>query len=148
MPWHLPDDMKRFKSITMGKPIIMGRKTYETIPERFRPLSGRRTIVLTRDETYQAEGCTVVHSIEEALSAAGDCEEVMIGGGAQLYQQLLPLADRLYLTIIDSVFEGDAYFPELDMDGWQEFLREERGPDARNPYRYRYVILERRESGD
>jgi dihydrofolate reductase len=144
LPWHLPDDMKRFKELTMGKPVVMGRKTYESIPQKFRPLAGRHNIVITRDEAYQEPGCTVVHSIDQALVAAGDCEEIMVGGGAQLYRQMLPLAQRLYLTIIDAAFQGDAYFPHLELSEWQEISREEHKPDDRNPYRYRFITLERR----
>jgi dihydrofolate reductase len=143
LPWHLPEDMKRFKSITMGKPVVMGRKTYESIPARFRPLTGRHNIVVTRNQDYQAKGCTVVHSVAAALAAAGDVAEIMIGGGAQLYRALLPQANRLYLTLIDDTFEGDTYFPQVDFSQWRQLSCKEHRPDELNPYGYRFKILER-----
>jgi dihydrofolate reductase len=143
LPWRLPGDMKRFKGITLGKPVVMGRKTYESIPAQFRPLAGRHNIIVTRNQDYQAEGCTVVHSVAEALAAAGDVPEIMIGGGAQLYRALLPQANRLYLTLIDSTFEGDTYFPPLDFGQWRQLSSEEHPPDEHNPFGYRFMILER-----
>ncbi|HEX6385847.1 MAG TPA: dihydrofolate reductase, partial [Anaerolineae bacterium] len=143
LPWRLPDDMKWFKEVTMGKPVIMGRKTYDSIPNRFKPLAGRHNIVLTRNRDYRAEGATVVHSVEEALAATGDADEIMIGGGAQLYEALLPQADRLYLTLVDGTFEGDTYFPELDMREWRERYRQDHDPDERHLYRFTWLILER-----
>jgi dihydrofolate reductase len=143
LPWHLPNDMKRFKAITMGKPVVMGRKTYESIPPRFRPLTGRHNIVVTRNRAYQAAGCPVVHSAAEALAVAGPVEEVIIGGGAQLYRLFLPQADRLYLTLIDAEFEGDSYFPRLEFDQWREISRETYPADEGNPHGYHFVILER-----
>jgi dihydrofolate reductase len=139
LPWRLPADLRHFKSVTMGKPIIMGRKTFESIG---RPLPGRANIVVTRDPAYQAEGCVVAHSIEAALAAAGDAEEVMVIGGADFYRQLLPRADRIYLTLIDAEFAGDASFPELDPVQWQERSREDHAPDADNPYPYSFIVLE------
>ncbi len=148
LPWHLPDDMKRFRELTMGKPVIMGRKTYESIPRRFRPLTGRHNIVITRNRTYQAEGCTVVNSIEDALKSAGEVEEIMIVGGARLYEQLLPKANRLYLTLIEIEFEGDTFFPSFDMKDWVKLQDRQYLADDRNPYPYRFMILERVEKGD
>ncbi len=145
LPWHLPADMKRFRAITMGKPVIMGRKTYESIPKRFRPLAGRHNIVLTRNRNYSAQGCTIVFSVEDALSAAGQVDEIIIGGGAHLYAQLLPRAHRLYLTKIDAEFEGNVYFPEIIWEEWSEIHREERSADEQNPYDTCFVILERAE---
>jgi len=143
LPWRLPDDMKWFKEVTMGKPVIMGRKTYDSIPERFKPLAGRHNIVVTRNQNYQVEGATVVHSIDEALAAAGDAAEIIIGGGAQLYEALLLQAGRLYLTLVDDAFAGDAYFPELDMSQWRERYRQAHEPDERHPHRFTWLILER-----
>lgn len=140
LPWRLPSDLRRFKSVTMGKSVVMGRKTYESIGK---PLVGRHNIVVTRDREYLAKGCTVVHSIDEALLAA-EGEEVMVIGGAQLYEQLLPRADRLYLTIIDAEFPGDAYFPAIDPDRWQEVRREPNTPDKKNQYAFDFVVMERR----
>ncbi|MEZ4641527.1 MAG: dihydrofolate reductase [Chloroflexota bacterium] len=112
IPWHLPDDMKWFREVTMGKPVIMGRKTYESIPARFRPLPGRHNIVITRQPDYDAPGATVVHTIQEALAAAGDVQEIVIGGGGVLYEALLPQANRLYLTLVDGTFPATP-FPSL-----------------------------------
>jgi dihydrofolate reductase len=139
LPWRLPADLRHFKVITMGKPIIMGRKTFDSIG---RPLPGRTNIVVTRDPAYQAEGCVVAHSIEAALAAAGEAEEVMIIGGADFYRQLLPRADRIYLTRIDAEIEGDTWFPELDAAQWRERSREDHVPDADNPYPYSFIVLE------
>jgi dihydrofolate reductase len=143
LPWRLPDDMKFFKAITMGKPVIMGRKTYESIPAAFRPLTGRKNIIVTGDKTYQAEGCIVAHSIEEALAAAGEVAEIIVGGGAEVYRQLLPQADRIYLTLVEGQFKGDVYFPQFDMREWREVAREIHEPDERHPYRFNWIILER-----
>jgi dihydrofolate reductase len=141
LPWRLPSDLKRFKSITMGKPIVMGRRTHESIG---RPLPGRHNIVVTRNPGYLSEGCTVVHSVDEALETAAGSEEVVIIGGAELYGQLLPRADRLYLTFIDQEFSGDTYFPKFDMSQWDEVLNEPVEPAENVPLSYRFVILERR----
>jgi dihydrofolate reductase len=140
LPWHLPADLQHFKQITMGKPILMGRKTYESIG---RPLPGRTNIVITRDKNYVAEGCVVVHSMEEALKAAADSEEVMVIGGAEFYRQALPYAVTLYLTIVEGDFEGDAFFPELDDKQWHEVERTDYQPDEKNPHAYSFVRLER-----
>lgn len=139
LPWRLPADLRHFKAITMDKPVVMGRKTFDSIG---RPLPGRANIVVTRDPAYRAEGCRVVHSIEAALAAAGDAAEVMIIGGADFYRQLLPRADRIYLTFIDAEFEGDTWFPELDPARWQERSREDHAPDEQNPYPYSFILLE------
>lgn len=143
LPWRLPDDMRRFREITMGKPVLMGRKTYESIPPRFRPLPGRTNIVLTHQTTYDAPGCTVVHSLPQALSAASGHEELMVIGGALLYEQLLPQADRIYLTLVDGEFEGDVFFPVLDETDWQEIEREEHGRDGRDAATFTFLVLAR-----
>jgi dihydrofolate reductase len=140
LPWHLPADLQHFKQITMGKPILMGRKTYESIG---RPLPGRTNIVITRDESYTAEGCVVVHSMEEAMQAAGDSDEVMVIGGAEFYQQALPQADALYLTLVEGEFEGDAFFPEINEDEWREVERSDFGSDEKNPHAYSFVRMDR-----
>jgi dihydrofolate reductase len=136
MPWHLPADLRHFKALTIGKPIIMGRKTWESLPGL---LPDRPHIVITRDHTYRAEGCTVVPSIDEALKAAGDAPEVMIVGGGELYAQLLPRANHLYLTLIEAEIEGDAFFPEYESGEWREVGREEHLPDEKNPYPYSFI---------
>ena len=140
LPWHLPADLQHFKRTTLGKPIVMGRKTWESLG---RPLPGRHNIVLTRDPGYTAEGATVVTSVDAALAAAGDVDEVMVIGGAALYATLLPRADRLYLTRIDAAFEGDAWFPEVDPGDWREVAREAHAPDERNAHAYSFITLER-----
>jgi dihydrofolate reductase len=141
LPWRLPADLKHFKAITLGKPVIMGRKTYESIG---RPLAERQNIIVSRTAGFVAPGCATVTSADAALAAAGDVPEVMIIGGAQLYTQLLPRVQRIYLTQIDTAFEGDAWFPELDTSLWHEIAREDHTPDERNPHAYSFLVLERR----
>lgn len=143
LPWRLPDDMVWFVQQTMGKPVIMGCKTYESIPAKFRPLKGRHNIVLTRDRSYDAPGATIVHSVEDALAAAGDVEEIIIGGGANLYAQLLPQTTRLYLTLVDAELEGDAYFPEIEWSAWRETFRQDHPADERHTFAFTWLILER-----
>jgi dihydrofolate reductase len=145
LPWHLPDDMQWFVQQTMGKPVIMGRKTYESIPAKFRPLKGRHNIVLTRDQSYEAPGTTVVHSVEAALAVAGEVEEIIVGGGANLYAQLLPQTTRIYLTLIEAELEGDAYFPEIEWSAWRETYREHHPTDKRHNFAFTWLILERDE---
>ena len=124
MPWHLPADLKFFKRMTVGKPVIMGRKTFESIG---RPLPRRHNIVLTGNRDYQAEGVTVVHDMQQAIEAAGEVEEVVIMGGGNIYRQFLPQAGILYLTFIELTTEGDASFPDHTQDGeWRESVQ--RGP--------------------
>lgn len=143
LPWHLPDDMKWFREQTMGKPVIMGRKTYESLPDRFRPLPGRHNIVLTHNYYFRTKGATVVHSIKGAFAAAGNADELMIIGGASLYGQLLPQASRLYLTLIDAEIEGDAYFPEINPAEWTELSRVVHQKDERHHYSFSWVVLQR-----
>ena len=123
LPWRLPADLKHFKALTLGHAVIMGRKTWESLPANFRPLPGRRNIVVTRDARYSASGATVVLSLPAAIDAAESGEAFVIGG-AELYAAALPLADRLQLTEIDTTFEGDTYFPTLDPGQWREITRE------------------------
>ncbi|HSM55665.1 MAG TPA: type 3 dihydrofolate reductase [Candidatus Sulfomarinibacteraceae bacterium] len=144
LPWRLPADLERFKAVTMGKPIVMGRRTHESIG---RPLPGRHNIVLTRQRQYTAPGCTVAHSIAQALEAAGDVAELMVIGGSAIYRQFLPRAQRLYLTLIDAAFTGDTYFPVIKCEEWEVISEEERMPDARNPHPFRFVVLQRKEGG-
>ena len=140
LPWRLPADLAHFKTLTMGKPMVMGRKTWESLPGL---LPGRRHIVVTRDESYQAEGCTLVHSLDEALNATAGAAEVMIVGGGTLYKEMLPRANRLYLTLVDTEVEGDAHFPEIEWPVWREVSRQRHEPDERNPHAYTFVELER-----
>ena len=142
LPWRLPADMRWFRRHTLGKPIIMGRKTFDSFGGR--PLPERTNIVVTRDPGYQAEGAVVVYSIDEALQACGDAEEVMIIGGASFYQQMLPRADRLYVTQVHGQFEGDAWFPEFDWGQWQEVAREEHTIDEKNAYACSFLCFHRK----
>ncbi|MGW8228350.1 MAG: type 3 dihydrofolate reductase [Gammaproteobacteria bacterium] len=142
LPWKLPNDMKWFRQHTLGKPIIMGRKTFESFGSK--PLPDRTNIIITRDESYQAKDSVVVHSIEEALQAAGDVGEVMIIGGASFYEQMLPRADRLYLTFVHADVQGDAWFPEIDFSQWDEVERIENEADEKNSYAHSFVILARK----
>lgn len=121
LPWHLPEDLKHFKTLTMGHHIVMGRKTFESIG---RPLPGRTTVIVTRDSSYRAEGCLTAHSIDAAIQACGDDPEVFFVGGADLYSQVLARADRLYLTEIQREYEGDAHFPAFDRQAWRESARD------------------------
>ena len=146
LPWHLPEDMKYFKRVTMGKPIIMGRKTWESIG---RPLPGRSNIVITRDPSYTAEGVKIVRTLEEAISLAESialidgAEEAVVIGGAQIYALALPLADRLYMTQVHAEVEGDAFFPQFDLTQWNELGREDFSAAGPNPYDYSFVVLDR-----
>jgi len=142
LPWKLPNDMKWFRQHTLGKPIIMGRKTFESFGAR--PLPDRTNIIITRDAVYQAKDSIVVHSIEEALQAAGDVEEVMIIGGASFYEQMLPRADRLYLTFVHANIQGDAWFPQIDFSEWQQVERIDCDADDKNSFAHSFVILERK----
>jgi dihydrofolate reductase len=140
LPWHLPADLQHFKRTTMGKPILMGRKTYESIG---RPLPGRTNIVITRDTAYRAAGCVVVNSIDAALQAAGGQDEIMVIGGAEFYRQALPQTDTIYLTRIHATFSGDTFFPELKAADWREVERSDHAADSRNPHDYSFIRLDR-----
>lgn len=140
MPWHLPADLKHFKRVTMGKPIIMGRRTFESIG---RALPGRRNLVITRSPDFAAEGVEVHETPEAALEAVRDVDEVMVIGGGKVYAELLPRADCLYITFIHADFEGDTFFPEIGNE-WREVSREDFTADERNPVAHSYVVLERR----
>ena len=125
--WHLPEDMRHFRETTRGKPVVMGRKTWESLPEKFRPLPGRQNIVVSRDPAYKAHGADLAGSLEGALALAGGAEEVFVIGGEQLYRAALPFADRLYLTEVELEPEADAFFPELIPAVWQEVERRASG---------------------
>lgn len=144
LPWRLPADMKWFRKHTLGKPIIMGRKTFESFGSK--PLPDRLNIVITRDPQYQASGAVVVHNIEEAIAAAGDVAEVMIIGGASFYSQMLPRAHRLYLTFVHTRVQGDAWFPAYDPNQWQEIERHDQPADEKNPFPHSFCIYERQGS--
>ena len=139
LPWHLPDDLKYFRRITKGNPVIMGRKTYESIG---RPLPQRQNIVVSRDPSYVAEGCEVVNSLEQALKAADTEKETFIIGGAELYRQSLEFVNRIYLTEVHASVEGDSFFPELDKE-WQEVSRQAHPADSEHKFAFDWVVLER-----
>jgi dihydrofolate reductase len=144
LPWHLPEDLKRFRRLTTGHAVIMGRKNYESIGK---PLPDRRNIVVTHDPGYQAPGCVVVDSLPAALAAAGDDAEIFVIGGAEIYRQLLTTADRLYLTLVHADVRGDTYFPEFGAEAWHETSRERHEADDRHRHAYSFVTYERRRSG-
>lgn len=141
LPWNLPADLARFREITTGKPVIMGKNTYDSIG---RPLPNRLNIVLSNDRNSKIEGCLVANSLEETLNYVLGAEEVMIIGGASIYKQFLPVAARMYLTRIHHDFEGDVYFPEFDEKEWQENSREDFKADLKNPYNYSFITLEKK----
>lgn len=140
LPWHLPADFKHFKRVTMGKPILMGRKTFESIGH---PLPGRTNIIITSNHAYRAAGCHVVNSIDDALAVTANSAEVMVIGGASFYQQTLPMAQRIYLTVIHHAFDGDAHFVTIDESEWFEVDRINHAADEKNRYPYSFITLER-----
>lgn len=140
LPWHLPEDLKFFKQTTMGRPVIMGRHTWESIG---RPLPGRQNIVLTRDTSYKAEGAAVVSSLDEALKRFGPDDTVFIIGGADLYRRSLPLVDTAWVTEIGADFEGDASFDDLNKDEWMLVWTEEHPKSEDRPYSYKFQRFER-----
>ncbi|MGZ5052521.1 MAG: dihydrofolate reductase [Methylobacter sp.] len=140
MPWHLSADLKKFKQITMGSPILMGRKTYESIG---RPLPGRTNIVISRNPSYSQPGCQVFNDLDKALASCADAEQAFIIGGADLYQSTLPIADTIYLTQIHSEFPGDTFFPEIDETQWPEVAREDINDDPDVSFSYSFLKLEK-----
>jgi dihydrofolate reductase len=146
LPWHLPDDMKYFMTTTQGHYCIMGRKNYDSIPAKFKPLPKRTNIVVTRQRDFQAPGCIVVNAIEDGIALARKNEEteVFIIGGAEIYKTSLSSADRLYLTEIQAVIDGDVYFPEFKKEEWKEVSRQHHPVDQRHIYAFDFVIYERR----
>jgi dihydrofolate reductase len=141
LPWHLPEDLKRFKRLTMGKPIVMGRKTFESIGK---PLPGRVNIVVTRDPGYRRDGVIVVHDVDSAVRAAGPVPEIMVIGGAELFRSLLPRAGRVHLTRVHGNIEGDVMWPALDDREWQVVEREEFAADERHAHAMTFEVIERR----
>ncbi len=141
LPWHLPDDLKRFKSLTMGKPMLMGRRTFDSIGKA---LPGRTSLVLTRSREWSHPGALGVHSLAEALALARDPAELIVVGGAEVYRETLPRARRIYLTRVHARVPGDTFFPELDVREWRETMREEHPADARHAYPMSFCVLERR----
>ena len=146
LPWHLPQDLRYFKRVTMGKPIVMGRKTFDSIG---RPLPGRTNIVITRNPGFSAEGVRVVASLDEALRLAADialtdgAPELVVIGGAEIYRASIPRADRLYITEVHASIEGDAFLPRIDWTHWREVSRERHCASDANPYDYSFVVYQR-----
>jgi dihydrofolate reductase len=140
LPWHLPDDLKRFKQLTMGKPLIMGRKTFESIGK---PLPGRHNIVVTRDANYRREGVTVVHDVAAAVRAAGGVREVMVIGGAELFRLFLPVAGRVHLTRVHADIEGDVRWQELDTREWRRIDSERHDADERHAWPMSFEVWEK-----
>jgi dihydrofolate reductase len=140
LPWRLPDDMRHVRDLTVGKPLIMGRRTFDSIG---RPLPNRVSIVLTRDPDFRCDGCLIARTIDEALALAGDAPEVIVFGGAGVFRDFLPRADRIYLTEVDTEAAGDTFFPQLDPKEWREVERQTHPADARHPFAFAFVLLER-----
>ena len=145
LPWHLPADMKYFKEKTMGHVVIMGRKNFESIPARFRPFQGRTNVVITRQKDFYHEGIWVASSLEQALQFArdkGETECFIIGGG-EIFRQSIDLCERIYLTRIHHPFDGDVFFPELNLNDWNEISRTDYRADEKNKYDFSFIVLER-----
>lgn len=142
LPWHLPEDLKFFKRVTMGHPIVMGRKTFDSIG---RPLPGRENMVITRNTDFQFDGCTIFYGLDEflAFSEQKTEEEFFVIGGAEIFKQLLGKADRLYITEIHASFDGDTFLPTIEMNDWKEISREKGLKDEKNPYDYEFVVYDR-----
>ena len=140
LPWHLPDDLKRFKALSLGKPVVMGRRTFESIG---RPLPGRPNIVISRQGGLAIDGVRVAHSLDEALAAAGSVPEVVVIGGAQIFRQVLPRTDTIHLTRVHARVAGDVFFPELDPAQWREAAVEHHAADERHQYAFSFVTLQR-----
>jgi dihydrofolate reductase len=143
LPWRLPADLKRFRDLTMGRHIVVGRRTYESIG---RPLPGRRMIVVTREGTYKAEGCDVVHSVDDALNLARERgeSEVFICGGAEIYARSIGIADRMYLTFVDAEVAADTFFPEFDEREWRELESLHQPADEKNQYAFNFKLMVRK----
>ena len=140
LAWHLPKDLKRFKELTKGHHVLMGRKTYESVG---RPLPGRTNIVISRQENYKAPGCIVVHTLEEAIRKAENDNQPYVIGGGKIYEQALPLADTLELTQIHADVEGDTYFPEVDTNKWQIVAKESHEADDKHEFAYDFLTYQR-----
>ena len=141
IPWHLPSELKLFKSLTMGHHMVMGRKTYESID---RLLPGRTTVIVTRQRDYKVPGAIVAHSVKDALDACKGDDEIFVIGGADLFRDTLPIADRLYLTIVDAEPAGDTFMPEFDMGEWRETQSQTVAPDEKHAHGYRFAVYDRR----
>ena len=146
LPWHLPDDMKYFMQTTKGHHVIMGRKNYDSIPEKFRPLPHRTNIVVTHQKDFKAAGCIIVHSVEEGIVLAkkNNEQEAFIIGGAEIYKIGIPFSQRLYLTEIDAIIEGDTFFPEFEKMVWKETSRVHHEADDRHAHAFDFVVYDRK----
>jgi dihydrofolate reductase len=155
LPWHLPTDVKYFRDVTMGHCVIMGRKNYDSIPLKYRPLDGRTNIVVTRQKDFKAQGCIVVNSMEEALKEAKKVEiqqlplgrgttEVFIIGGADIYRQTIDVADKIHYTKIHHEFDGDAFFPVVDLNKWKLTSRKEVAADEKNKFPFSFCVYEKK----
>ena len=140
LPWHLSDDLKRFKKLTIGKPVIMGRLTHESIGK---PLPDRRNVVISGQHGLEIEGCEVVATPEAALELVAGAEEVMVIGGGKIYEQMMPNADRIYMTFIDDAVDGDTFFPDIKSEEWQVICQEDFPADNSRAFGYSYVTLDR-----
>jgi dihydrofolate reductase len=140
IPWHLPEELKRFQRLTTGHHIVMGRRTWESIGKL---LPGRTTVIVTRRRGYHAPGARIAHSLDEAIAACGDDDEIFVIGGAELYAQALPRAARLYVTTVEASIEGDAFMPEFESGGWREVSSESFPADRRHRYPFRCAVYER-----
>jgi dihydrofolate reductase len=138
--WHLPEDLKRFKQLTMGHAMIMGRKTFESIGKA---LPGRTTIIVTRQKDFKKENCLIADSLEKAIALCRNDNEAFIIGGAQIFEKAIPLTDKIYLTRIHQSFEGDVFFPELEKEKWKITFREDHKTDEKNPYDYSFINYEK-----
>jgi dihydrofolate reductase len=139
LPWRCPEDLKHFKTLTMGHHMVMGRKTFDSIGK---PLPGRTTVVVTRNQELKIEGCVMAHSLQDAIAAC-EGDEIFVVGGAEIYAQALPLADTLYITEIQQDVEGDAWFPEFDKSEWKEVARDKRSQSEPQPLEYHFVTYRR-----
>jgi dihydrofolate reductase len=146
LPWHLPDDLKYFKNLTWGLPILMGRKTFDSIGK---PLPGRKSIVITRDQSWKHEGVEVVHSLDDAIAKADElgAKEIFVIGGAEIFHSSLPVANRIYLTRIHHDFDGDVFFPEIDAAKWECVSSRFCAADEKNAYDHTYEVWERKAPG-
>jgi dihydrofolate reductase len=142
LPWHLPADLQYFKKVTMGHPIVMGRKTFESID---RVLPGRENVIVTRNQEFKAEGCVVLHDIAQIkMFADNHEEEVFVIGGAEIFKEILPFTDRLYITEIHETFEGDTFFPEIDENEWDEISSNPGNIDEKNRFAHDFIILQKK----
>jgi dihydrofolate reductase len=141
LPWRCPEDLKHFKMLTMGHHMIMGRKTFDSIGK---PLPGRTTVVVTRNTDLEIEGCTIAHSLNDAIAACAGDEEIFVVGGAELYRQAVSVADTLYFTEIQQDVEGDAHFPEFDYSAWREISRDVRSQETPQPLEYHFVTYRKK----